>query len=260
MLDLKKKIPRRFCSEIFDQLQNMKKGKQYSDLEYSARLLFIKDLMNKRLLNSLQNGKRFIRYTHGTEYTFIIILLLIPVIYYFHTLLPRDQSVIDFYVFSVSDNGFKSPRVYIWFLAGKISIIIPLIIWFYTSKPWHKYAIMSPLILYTYQFWEANLDVNHLDSYGNLMVFPLVLVVILIVIISSHVFKYRYGILDMYEDLHKELELSIDKAAKGSIRNLQIKRDLQSRDFALNSWEESKYLEYLTDLRKKIVLQLGTER
>ncbi len=253
-----KAVSRSFYNQLNDQLRIIRKYRKYSDFEYSARLMFLKDIIKNSILLKFKEGKRFIQYTRRTEYLFIIVLLIIPFILFFHTILPKDKSVIDFYLFSVEDNGFKSARIYIWFLAGKASIILPLIIWFYTSKSWRRYAILSPIIIYTYQFWEANLDVNHLDAYGNLKVFPIVLVVILVVVLNSHIFKYRYGILDMYEDINKELEMSIDKAAKWNVSQLKIEADIKSSESFLGNKKENKYLKQLTDLRNRIVLQLRT--
>ena len=79
-------------------------------------------------------------------------------------------------------------------------------LWFLSSQQWWKYAILSPIILYSYQFWEAMQDINTLDAAGNIKAFPAIFCVVLLLIIISKGIKYRVQILIMYEQLTEEIE------------------------------------------------------
>ncbi len=77
--------------------------------------------------------------------------------------------------FTIEKNGFIDLRAFTWFILHKFIVILFSPIWFITSEHWWKYAILSPLIFFSYQFWEAFQDVSQLDAIGNIKVFPLVL-------------------------------------------------------------------------------------
>jgi hypothetical protein len=81
-----------------------------------------------------------------------------------------------------------------------------LILWFLTCQQWWKYAILSPIILYSYQFWEATQDVLFLDEAGNINAFPAIFCVVLFLLLTSKAIKYRVQILIMYEQLTEEID------------------------------------------------------
>ncbi|MGB5359459.1 MAG: hypothetical protein WBN27_05895, partial [Eudoraea sp.] len=112
----------------------------------------------------------------------------------------------DFGIIQLSNNGFLNVRTFVWFLLQKLIILIPLVLWFITCQQWWKYAILSPIILYSYQFWEATQDVSLLDAAGNIKAFPAIFCVVLLLFLISKAIKYRVEILIMYDHLAEEIE------------------------------------------------------
>ena len=245
--------------QIIDQLSIIQE-KDYNHKDgLPERLLLLQNRLNEYYTNSIaQNSKKYFRYMHKREIVIILALICIPLIYFSYKLVSAEQMNIEFFGISIGSHGFLNFRAYAWFLLHKICIIIPMIIWFHTSKNWWRYAILSPVILYIYQVWEANQDVRYLDSYGNLKAFPAIFLVILLIVILSNIFKYRYGLLDMYEEIEDELERMIDKTAKEGIEEINILQNLtkERRKSDNTDKKDQGYLEDLNALRERIKFQL----
>ncbi|BFP43025.1 hypothetical protein FGF1_38700 [Flavobacteriaceae bacterium GF1] len=70
-------------------------------------------------------------------------------------------------------------RTYAWFLFSKIVPLYLLFIWFMTCKHWWYHILMIPLIMYTFQFFEAIFDQdNNVDSENLLWLLPICVVII----------------------------------------------------------------------------------
>ncbi|MGB5693002.1 MAG: hypothetical protein WBM43_10380 [Flavobacteriaceae bacterium] len=167
---------------------------------------------------------------------------------------PKEKSTLSLIWLSLDDNGFNGMQNYFWFNAMKVSTLIPLTIWFISSSNWWRYALFSPIILYSYQIWEANQDVQQLDAVGNLKAFPAILAIVLVLIVLSNVFKYRYGLLDMYDQLESEIDMFIEQAATKDLNELHEFRSLSAESNKDRSTDQ--YLEELYRLKQKIQYEL----
>ena len=136
----------------------------------------------------------------------IVLLVFTTLLWFIHYLIPEYQQVLDLGIVQVNNNGFESVRIFLWFLLQKLIILIPMTLWFLTCQQWWKYAILSPIILYSYQFWEATQDVSFLDEAGNISAFPAIFCVVLFLLVISKAIKYRVQILIMYEQLTEEID------------------------------------------------------
>ena len=136
----------------------------------------------------------------------IVLLVFTTLLWFIHYLIPEYQQVLDLGIVQINNNGFESVRIFLWFLLQKLIILIPMTLWFLTCQQWWKYAILSPIILYSYQFWEATQDVSFLDEAGNISAFPAIFCVVLFLLVISKAIKYRVQILIMYEQLTEEID------------------------------------------------------
>ena len=136
----------------------------------------------------------------------IVLLVFTTLLWFIHYLIPEYQQVLDLGIVQINNNGFESVRIFLWFLLQKLIILIPMTLWFLTCQQWWKYAILSPIILYSYQFWEATQDVSFLDEAGNINAFPAIFCVVLFLLVISKAIKYRVQILIMYEQLTEEID------------------------------------------------------
>ncbi|WP_188368842.1 hypothetical protein [Muriicola marianensis] len=135
----------------------------------------------------------------------LIISILIS-LWFIHKLIPGNLNEIEILGINFDSHGFYNLQTFVWFISRKFIVICLLAIWFVTSPHWWRYAILSPLIIYSYQFWEAFQDVTELDSVGNLRVFPLVILNVALVITLSRFVKYRSQFMAVYEEISREVD------------------------------------------------------
>ncbi len=133
-----------------------------------------------------------------------------------------------------------------------------MILWFLTCQHWWKYAILSPIILYSYQFWEATQDVRYLDAAGNIKAFPAIFCIILILLMISKTIKYRVEILIMYEHLISEIDDLLKKGEFNSNNSsfLNIKRLKNLKEEIAKETNTQQQLARLMSLREELLKQL----
>jgi hypothetical protein len=131
-------------------------------------------------------------------------------------------------------------------------------LWFLSSQQWWKYAILSPIILYSYQFWEATQDINTLDAAGNIKAFPAIFCVVLILIVISKAIKYRVQILMMYEQLTEEIDnlfKNVDLKANNVLYKNVKQIKMLKAEIARESNAKEQLLKLIT-LRDELLKQL----
>ncbi|WP_445382241.1 hypothetical protein [Robiginitalea sp. IMCC43444] len=89
-------------------------------------------------------------------------------------------------------------------------MIIVLAVWFVSNPHWWRYALLSPLVLYVYQFWETFQGLETVEDYENVRVFPLVFLTISFIMLLSKVIRRRSRTLDYQIHLQAELDKGIE--------------------------------------------------
>ncbi|WP_424280131.1 hypothetical protein [Eudoraea sp.] len=220
---------------------------------YNAQLILENRLKNLNTAVS-QRSKRGIPINLLVSST----LLLTTLFWFVHYLIPEKQ-VWDLGIIQVHNTGFLNVRIFVWFLLQKLIILIPLVLWFITCQHWWKYAILSPIILYSFQFWEATQDVNSLDAAGNIKAFPAIFCVVLLLLMISKAIKYRVEILMMYEHLTEEIEVLLKNTDfnANSVLYKNVKRFKLLKAEIAKETNARKQLMKLITLREELVKQLN---
>lgn len=247
---------------IKSQLEKLKtKRNIIDDFQYSYRLLYFEKLIkSKKDINrpNLQMVS-FLKKFSAFDIFIALSLFFYPLFYNMHQLIPEGLEEVNVLGLTLDNNGFVDVHTYYWFLTNKLGLSILMIIWFYTSKNWWRYAILTPIILYTYQFWEANQDIQHLDAFGNLKAFPAVFSVVFLLVVLSRTFKYKYGLLDIHDNIVKELDIIIKEEAKSSIKEFEDFKNFEGTTGTKpQNGSTTNYLENLYRIKDKIEYHLKT--
>ncbi len=254
---LKSRIKRTYNSlypelTIIRSQQGLKKQRNYLTRLFGLRLFLDHRLSEIAFVKKPFNIKRSI------EYLFVIILLLIPALYYSFLLVPEGETKFSWFDININSYGFPDTTTFIWFICQKICILIPLCIWFIVSRTWWKYAILSPIILYVFQIWEAVQDSDIVEEIEYLKALPFILVIVFILMILSSFVKYYSKTMDIYEDISDEIEGLIDECNPGKALILQKKTEFEKikADLALEKGEER--LQSLLKLRDELLIKLNS--
>ena len=169
------------------------------------KIFHLKSVLGVLLTRKIISEDSMIR-TSKLNWSFGLILILNYALLFVHYLIPETQSEINLGFVSIRNNGFSDLSTFIWFITRKLVLILSMVVWFISCQEWWKYAILSPITIFTFQFWEAFQDQKHLDAYGNLTVAPIILLVLTIVFLLSKLVRYRIGLLEIYDYLKNEVD------------------------------------------------------
>ena len=206
-----------WCSRYNYHLSSLISNKSdFSLREYSYRIYYLRDLFNQKYDSSPLSRNMEFNQNANRKFTLLlsVILVFLTFILFIEYVVPAGKSYYRLGDFDFQSFGFKDVRTFLWYISKKLVLIFLVIIWFATSINWWRWAILSPILFYSYQFWEGFQTTSDLESSGNLSVFPLVFLTIAGVFLLSRVIRRISINLDYQEFLEEELENSIAQLSR----------------------------------------------
>lgn len=184
----------------------------YSNTSYLHRIMNIKLLLEVWMKkNMLLNENKFRKHKRRLPDSLVVFGLLLTIsLWYSHYLVPDDLMYLEYGFIEIGSNGFDNVRTYIWYLSRKIVVILPMLIWYFHCTNWWRFAILSPVVIYSYQFWEATQDVQYLDAAGNIRTIPVIVLLVILLLFVSKIIKYRVDLLELHDTMVKEIDTIID--------------------------------------------------
>lgn len=208
----------------------------------------LKDFLSKNSMNSLQEAMTSDKRVNATYALILAIMLFLLEI---HQFVPTDQEQIDLRFMTLEKYGFVDVNTFVWFFTTKFSILVSLIVWFASTSYWWRYALLSPIVLYSYQFWEVWQDEQFLDAHGNLAMLPILLIIFVVVLAMSRMVNYKAEVLDLYEYINSEIENHLSEVSIS--KNLIYRKkynDLKQIDYEETMIKD--YLRKLNDLKYEL--------
>ncbi|MCO5723584.1 hypothetical protein [Robiginitalea marina] len=153
---------------------------------------------------------------------FTVVIVMTTVFFFLEGFLPRNSKTLNIGGLVIESYGFEDVTTLVWYTSQKAFLVSALIIWFITSPYWWRWAILSPLIFYTYQFWEAFQPETQIESAGTLNVFPLVFATITLVLLISRIVRTHSITMDYKALLERELDHGITELS--NLKNLSLKK------------------------------------
>lgn len=204
--------PRSLYSSIVTIIDKVKEYKKIiPENEYLYNLANVNIYVEKQIESYTYDYKS--KLSSSTLFVIFVSFLLMPLLFNLHEWIPEKLKSFSYGPMVLSDFGFKSIDILVWLLFLKVTYLLSLSIWFITSLNWWKYAILSPIVLVSYQIWEMFQDVRYIDAWGNLRAFPFILFIILTLIILSNYVKYELKVSDLQESISRELDEMIGSKA-----------------------------------------------
>ena len=182
-----------------------KKGYSY---RYLVQLQHLEDSLAARLKKQdatavpVQDNRPY----RFREVVIIVLLLIAPMFWMLHVFIPQETKALDLGLFTLGTYGFGNVSFLVFFAGFKLFLLVLMLIWYFSSRDWWRYAILSPILLYTYQFWETFQDWDNLVALKNLQVFPAVAAVVLYLVLISKAVKYKTSLLEMHRFVSAEVE------------------------------------------------------
>jgi hypothetical protein len=153
------------------------------------------------------------------------LLLVLLIVLFAHHWVPQNEASSTILGLQIGSFGFRDSSTFIFYASNKMVLCVLGLIWFATCRYWWRWAILSPVLFYLYQFWELFQSINDIDSTGNLKVFPLALFMAIVVAVLWKLIR-RISITRDYRQLLKlELDKNLEQYSRQEIQNqlMQIK-------------------------------------
>jgi hypothetical protein len=192
----------------------IKKKPTFSLREYLIGAYYLQE-MTQQLKNERREDTSDLNVDKNLKknsFFFITIVIIIATIFFFLAdFMPSNSKTLNLGGVVIESYGFDDVTTLVWYTSQKVFLVSALIIWFITSPYWWRWAILSPLIFYTYQFWEAFQPGTQIESAGTLNVFPLVFATITLVLLISRIVRTHSITMDYKAHLERELDLGISE-------------------------------------------------
>ena len=190
---------------------------------------------------------------------FIPIFLVLPFLFFSFHLIPEDVHIYDNNWIQIGNYGFSNMKTFIWYLSLKLCILIPICLWFVLSNDWWKYAILSPIVVFSFQLWEAVQNTEITDKVSYSKAAPWVLIILTFLLFVSNKVKHQSKILDIHEEISKDVEellLKLDNTS-GMHKSQEILEYLKKKD---NKEENEKQrISSLIKIREELLMRLKTK-
>ncbi|WP_430908838.1 hypothetical protein [Maribacter sp. 2-571] len=120
--------------------------------DYLRHLYFNKGILKKKKMEVVvRRTPPAFRYV---DIIVIISIVSVPFVYYSFLVIESGITVYSFGPFLFGSNGFPDFATFYWMCVSKITIFVPMAVWFVTCQHWWKYAILSPIMTYFFQLRE----------------------------------------------------------------------------------------------------------
>ncbi|MGA9239415.1 hypothetical protein [Robiginitalea sp.] len=153
-----------------------------------------------------------------------LLLVLLVILFACHWI-PENEASSVIFGLSVGSFGFHDSSTFIFYASNKMFLCVLGLVWFATCRYWWRWAILSPVLFYLYQFWELFQSVSELDSSGNLKVLPLALLSVIVVAVLWKLIRSISITRDYRQLLKLELDRNLEQFSREEIQNklMQIK-------------------------------------
>lgn len=153
------------------------------------------------------------------------VLMALLVVLFAHHWIPQNEASSTILGLRIGSFGFRDSSTFLFYASNKMVLCVLGLIWFATCRYWWRWAILSPVLFYLYQFWELFQSINDIDSTGNLRVLPLALFMAIVVAILWKLIRSISITRDYRQLLKIELDKNLEQFSREEIQNklMQIK-------------------------------------
>ncbi|AEM72119.1 hypothetical protein Murru_3098 [Allomuricauda ruestringensis DSM 13258] len=141
-----------------------------------------------------------------------LLIAITPLMFYFYKYMPLEETW-SFLGIEFTANGFNDVSDAFYYYFNKIVPLLLLVIWYITSRNWWYHAILIPIAMYSFQFFNVlNYENSKLDENEILYVIAVTMVVVPIVyfirvkLVDKHVHGIDLEAMDTELQILKEKE------------------------------------------------------
>ncbi len=151
------------------------------------------------------------------------LLLILMILLFTHHWIPQNETSSMVFGLRVGSFGFYDSSTFLFYASNKLVLCALGLIWFATCRYWWRWAILSPVLFYFYQFWEVFQSAKEIDGSGNLNVLPLALLTVIVVAVLWKLIRSISITRDYRQFLKHELDKNLEQFSREETRK-QLKQ------------------------------------
>ncbi|WP_211089738.1 hypothetical protein [Robertkochia marina] len=209
--------------------------------------------LNQEFISNKSNFDLISGFKTLFEILFFILLLLTPLFFNIYKIISPGIDNINLYGITISSFGFRDLQTLLWVINSKLLMIIPVTLWFFTSRYWWKYFLLIPFSISVFQLIEMFKDSSKMDGEEIYVIFPLVVLITgIMVFLTGRVRRYVM-LLEFYYKMEQKinksiLSLSMDKGDERS----DLKKELTELIKEHKKYPPEEYLRRLKAIKGRL--------
>ncbi|WP_343486388.1 hypothetical protein [Allomuricauda sp. d1] len=156
---------------------------------------------------------------------FCLLLVLSPIIGTISSNISFEMKSVDFHLFELGNFGFPNFATFLWYLALKLLVLTPMVVFFLSEKKWWRYALLSPILVTMYQLRTGlKPEIDVIDEHEIFEAMPLLLGILLILLFLAKPAYYQNKLKTIYQKNHTRAEELLSKKygnKSGEFENLK---------------------------------------
>lgn len=183
---------------------------------YICRIYLLLEILNKRTSGELssiydqKSGESFQR----SDINSILFIMLATALLFLYNLVPLSIQNLNVFNIEIGNFGFNSMHTFLWYTFFRLSLILILMWCYFKIDFWWRWALLSPIIFYTYQFSEIFLSMK-MDEIENVIHLSPILFLALFILMIIWKASSKEHLSKRYKELaEKELESKIVEVSK----------------------------------------------
>jgi hypothetical protein len=189
------------------EVKYLLKSKMYiGDDSIIQHMVHIESLIKKEVETYYLEGKRFF---NRLDVIIGLVFILSSILLYLDQFISPSTKGYEIFGFHLGTMGFENMKIFIFFLCLKLALLIPLVMWLLTSPKWYRFALLSPIILTSYQVWEIFQTSEQTDEIAFIYAVPWMIIVALSIIFLAKKINYVNKIIGLQKNIEKRINNKI---------------------------------------------------
>ncbi|MBL7473564.1 hypothetical protein [Robertkochia sediminum] len=239
---------------LADRLDRERLNLVYREYEYLKQLNA--DLEESHMLQSdaftiIKNNLGLKRIAEGALF---LLLASMPWFLKFYELAETGVGQYSFFYLTIWDFGFSDVRTMLWVLSTKLVVVLPVTIWFFTSRYWWKYFLLVPFSIFSVQIFEMFKPDQPFDGEEFFMVFPIIVVVLILMTLISLRIRRYLNLKEFYGVMEVKIKDTVRSMARTNTSSSQQQLQIELRKLMEGHKQlaPEEYLKALKDIKQRL--------
>lgn len=238
------KINNNFITGLKDKLSSINKN----DKNSITTLVYYNRLLSDKLGVELKIKSKF--QLRDLIFTFLLFISFTS-LYWDYIIFKFPILINEINLFNNLYN-FSSPLTFTYFFQLKFAILLPLLVWFFTSPYWWRFALISPILLNLFQIWEGLHNVNIADTISFYYAFPWLILILATLLLLDKKVGYASTIIEIKKEIDRDIEEILADNFQGNNNLNSIKETFEN----VKGGASGDNLKQLIELREELLKSL----